>query len=75
LAYRLDAVAPGALTSAKHLALHPFGKIPALSHGDFHLYECQAIGRYLDRVSPRPPLTPNNLQAAARMDQLMNIND
>ena len=73
--YRYSAVAPGTLTTPEHLARHPFGKIPALDHGGFRLYETQAILRYIDRVLPQPPLTPANPQAAARMDQLMNVND
>lgn len=39
------------------------------------LYETQAILRYLDRVLPTPPLAPSAPQAAARMDQVMNICD
>jgi glutathione S-transferase len=39
------------------------------------LYESQAILRYLDRVLPMPPLTPDEPKAAARMDRAMNIND
>jgi glutathione S-transferase len=58
-----------------HLALHPFGRIPALSHGDFTLYETQAILRYLDRVLPSPSFTPGDAKAMARMDQLLNISD
>ncbi|MDP9084479.1 MAG: glutathione S-transferase family protein [Pseudomonadota bacterium] len=72
---RFAAVAPGALRSAEHLALHPFGKVPVMEHGDFRLHESAAILRYLDRVLPEPPLTPANPQSAARMDQLMNISD
>jgi glutathione S-transferase len=49
--------------------------VPVLVHGAFRLYETQAILRYLDRVVPTPPLTPTEAEAAARMDQLMNIND
>jgi len=74
-AYRLAPVAPGTLRSPEHLARHPFGRIPVLEHGDFRLYETQAILRYLDRVLPRPPLTPADPRRAARMDQVMNIND
>ena len=73
--YRFTAVAPGTLKSPEHLARHPFGRIPALDHGAFRLYETQAILRYIDRVLPQPSLTPQNPQAAARMDQLMNVND
>jgi glutathione S-transferase len=39
------------------------------------LYETQAIIRYVDRVLPSPALTPADAQSAARMDQVMNVND
>ena len=32
--------------------------MPAIEHGDFTLYETQAIVRYIDRVWPQPALTP-----------------
>ena len=73
--YRLAAVAPGALRSPAHLARHPFGRVPVLEHGEFFLYETQAIVRYLDRILPQPALTPADPRAAARVDQLMNVND
>ena len=72
---RLAPVAPGTFRTAEHLARHPFGKVPVLDHGDFRIYECAAILRYVDRVLPEPSLTPANPQGAGRMDQLMNIND
>jgi glutathione S-transferase len=73
--YRLAPVLPGTLQSPEQLARHPFGRIPVLQHGDFWLYETQAILRYLDRVLPQRPLTPDDAKRAARMDQVMNIND
>jgi glutathione S-transferase len=73
--YRFSPVAPGTLKSPEHLSRHPFGKIPALDHGIFRLYETQAILRYVDRVLPQPSLTPSEARAAARMDQLLNVND
>ena len=73
--YRLAPVVPGTMRTPEHLACHPFGRVPYLKHGDFTLYETAAIMRYVDRVLPEPKLTPANPQAAARMDQLMNIND
>lgn len=73
--YRLEPVAPGTFDQEPHRTRHPFGRVPALQHGDFMLYESQAIMRYLDRVLPDRPLTPKAPQAAARMDQLMNVND
>jgi glutathione S-transferase len=73
--YRLLALAPGTLRAPAHLARHPFGRVPVMDHGDFRLYESQAILRYADRTWPVPGLTPSEPRAAARMDQLMNIND
>ena len=74
-AYEFSPVAPGTFRSPEHLARHPFGKVPVLDHGDFRLFETQAILRYLDRVLPTPALTPADPRAAGRMDQVMNIND
>jgi glutathione S-transferase len=73
--YRLAAVAPGSLRSAEHLARHPFGRVPTIDHDGFRLFETQAILRYIDRVIEGTPLTPRDLRAAARMDQIMNVND
>jgi len=74
-AYGFVPVAPATLRTPQHLALHPFGRVPVLEHGGFRLYETQAILRYLERVLPRPALTSADPQAAARMDQVMNVND
>src|SRR5438067_748261 len=73
--YRIAPLAPGESKQPEHLARHPFGRMPVLEQGDFRLYETQAILRYLDRILPTPPLTPAEPRAAARMDQLMSIND
>jgi glutathione S-transferase len=73
--YRLSPVAPGTFRSPQHLARHPFGRVPVLEHNGFSLYETQAIQRYLDRVLPAPALTPADPRRAARMDQVMNVND
>jgi glutathione S-transferase len=73
--YRLAPVALGTFQSPEHLARHPFGRVPVLEHDGFYLYETQAILRYLDRVLPAPALTPVDPRRAARMDQVMNVND
>ncbi|MBV9317397.1 MAG: glutathione S-transferase family protein [Gammaproteobacteria bacterium] len=73
--YKVAPVVPGTLRAPPHLRLHPFGRVPVLEHGDFRLYETQAILRYLDRILPEPPLTPADARRAARMDQVLNIND
>ena len=74
-AYRVEAVAPKELKSETYLKRHPFGRVPAFEHGDFRLYETQAILRYLDRVLPEPALVPADPRAAARMDQLIGVTD
>ena len=75
--YRLAAMAfgSGAQKSPQYLALNPFGRLPTIEHGDFKLYEAQAIGRYIDRVFGGASLTPADPRQAARMDQVMNIVD
>jgi len=73
--YRLAPLAPGGSKSPEHLARNPFGRVPVLEHDGFSLYETQAILRYLDRVLPTPALTPSDPKRAARMDQVMNVND
>jgi len=74
-AYRVEAVAPKDLKNETYLKRHPFGRIPAFEHGDFRLYETQAILRYLDDVFPEPPFVPADPRAAARMNQIIGIND
>ena len=50
-------------------ALHPFGRIPVMKHGDFVLTETSAIARYIDRAFDGPPLMPADGRTAARADQ------
>jgi len=59
----------------EHVARNPFRRVPVLEHDGFSLYETQAILRYLDRVLPTPALTPKDPRSAARMDQVLGIND
>lgn len=73
--WRLEPVRPGTFKQPEHLARHPFGRVPVLDHGDFSLYETQAILRYLDRVLPTPALTPADPRVAAQMDRVMGVND
>jgi glutathione S-transferase len=73
--WRLAPMSFGVGRSPEHLAMQPFGRIPILDHGDFQLYETQAILRYLDRIIPSPPLTPSDPKAEARMNQLCGIVD
>ena len=66
---------PGDGKGPEHLARQPFGRIPAIEHGDFNLYEAQAILRYIDAAFDGPALTPADPKAMARMSQVMNIVD
>ena len=50
-------------------ALNPFGKIPAMTHGELTLFESSAILRYVDRIFPGPKLWPADARAAALVDQ------
>ncbi|WP_223216135.1 glutathione S-transferase N-terminal domain-containing protein, partial [Agrobacterium pusense] len=52
--WALKEMAFGESRLKSHLAFHPFGHLPVLHHGQFTLYETQAIIRYLDRVLPEP---------------------
>ncbi|WP_175053808.1 glutathione S-transferase family protein [Paraburkholderia sediminicola] len=59
----------------EHLARHPFGRIPAFEHGDFHLYETGAIVRYIDDVFPGCKLQPTDPRARAKANQIVGILD
>jgi glutathione S-transferase len=73
--YRLEALEPRSNREAEHLARHPFGRVPVIDHGDYRLYETQAILRYLDASFPEPRLQPEDPRAIGRMNQLIGIND
>lgn len=73
--YRLVPTYPQDLKREPLDELNPFGRIPVIEHGDFRLYETQAILRYIDRTVPEPALTPEDPRQAARMDQAMAICD
>jgi glutathione S-transferase len=60
---------------ADYLALHPFGRVPTLKHGNFVLYETAAITRYIDEVFPGPRLQPEAPEDRARMNQIIAIAD
>jgi glutathione S-transferase len=64
--YTLEPVDFGA---DSHAAVHPFRKVPAIRHGDFALYETEAICRYIDAAFSGPPLQPAEPRARAMQDQ------
>jgi glutathione S-transferase len=75
LRYQLAVLPKGTVRSEEHLLRHPFGRIPVMDHGDFRLYETQAILRYVDTLGSGPSLVPRDPQAAARMNQIIGIVD
>lgn len=54
-------------------AVHPFGKVPVMRHGDFELCESRAITSYIDRVFDGPALMPSDPVGAARAEQWISI--
>jgi glutathione S-transferase len=54
---------------------HPFGRIPALEHDGFSLYETSAIARYIDEAFDGPKLQPSDIKERARCNQLISIAD
>ena len=70
IAYELTEVAP---RSPDAFAIHPFGKIPVLRHGDFELCESKAIATYLDLNFPGPKLIPTEPRHAALTEQWVSL--
>ena len=66
VSYQLEPVEFG---SARHLALHPFGKIPILEHGSTRIFETLAIARYVDEAFKGPALQPADAKGRALMTQ------
>ena len=58
-----------------YLNLHPFAKVPVLTHAGFSIYETQAITRYINRAFPGLALEPDDAKCLARMDQVIGIID
>jgi glutathione S-transferase len=54
-------------------AIHPFGKMPVLRHGDFVLFESKAIANYLDRSFPAPYVFPSEPRLAALTEQWVSL--
>jgi glutathione S-transferase len=61
------------LGAAEIRALHPFGKMPILRHGDLVLCESKAIATYLDRAFDGPQLIPSELRLAALTEQWVSL--
>jgi glutathione S-transferase len=55
------------------IAIHPYGKIPVMRHGDFALFESKAIATYLDRSFPGARLIPDDPRLAALTEQWISL--
>lgn len=55
-----------------HLSRQPFGKIPAIDHDGFAMYESRPITRYLNDLGGGK-LAPSDAQGRARMEQWIGI--
>jgi glutathione S-transferase len=54
-------------------AIHPFGKIPVMRHGDVVLCETKSICSYVDLAFEGPPLIPRDPVGAARTEQWISL--
>src|SRR5262245_1262378 len=54
-------------------AIHTYGKIPVMRHGDVEICESKAIATYLDRTFPGPKIIPDDPKAAALTEQWVSI--
>jgi glutathione S-transferase len=54
-------------------AIHPFGKMPVLRHGEVALFESVAIATYLDRSFPAPLVFPSDPHHAALTEQWVSL--
>jgi glutathione S-transferase len=54
-------------------AIHPFGKMPVLRHGDVELFESKAIATWLDRCFPAPYVFPSDPLLAALTEQWVSL--
>jgi glutathione S-transferase len=68
--YELTAARPH---SPEINAVHPFGKVPGMRHGDLELCESKAIATYLDRTFGGTKVIPEDPAQAAHVEQWVSI--
>jgi glutathione S-transferase len=54
-------------------AIHPFGRIPSMRHGDVTLCESKAIAAYVDRTFDGPKLFPDDPAVLAACEQWVSL--
>lgn len=62
--YETEVIPYDQMKSARYLAIHPLGKVPAIRHGDHIVTECAAICTYLADVFPQAGLGPREDEKA-----------
>ncbi len=64
---------PAAPHSPQVDEIHPFGKIPAMRHGELALCESRAICAYIDHAFAGPPLAPRDSVLGAQTEQWISL--
>jgi glutathione S-transferase len=54
-------------------AIHPFGKVPVMRHGDVTLCESKAIASYIDCVFDGPKVIPEDPRLGAEVEQWVSL--
>jgi glutathione S-transferase len=54
-------------------AIHPFGKVPVMRHGDVTLCESKAIASYIDCVFDGPKVIPQDPRLGAQVEQWVSL--
>ena len=67
--HTLEVVELGTFDQEPHVSRHPWGKIPAMQHGDFALYESSAMCRYIDAIGSGPSLYLDEARGSAYVEQ------
>ena len=72
--YDFDITPPQVIRTPDYInTIHPYSKVPALTHGDVHFYETLAIGRYVDAAFDGPALQPTTPADIGKMAQWISI--
>jgi len=64
---------PAGIHSPEVYAIHPFGKVPVMRHGDIALCESKAIATYIDQTFPGPKLIPEDARGTAEVEQWVSL--
>lgn len=54
-------------------AIHPFGKVPAMQHGNVRVCESTAIARYIDTAFEGPRFLPDDPAEAANVEEWVSL--